>query len=207
MKQIIIFLLTAFLANCYSQKQSNFDVSLYEGLDLLGKPIVLAELPLRRLAINVYAPTCIPCVKEIPALNYLFQEVNKDKSLGLYMVVDPYDIVPDAEPTSSFDELYPKAKAIMEKEVSEKKIDLQILIMEKEVSEKKIDLPILIMKRPFRVSQGDGLITGRPETLLFKTKPLILFYNFIGPISEEKELNLIQTENKVKFFKLMLGGA
>lgn len=107
------------------------------------------------------------------------------------MVVDPYDIVPDAEPTSSFDELYPKAKAIMEKEVSEK----------------KIDLPILIMKRPFRVSQGDGLITGRPETLLFKTKPLILFYNFIGPISEEKELNLIQTENKVKFFKLMLGGA
>lgn len=191
MKQIIIFLLTAFLANCYSQKQSNFDVSLYEGLDLLGKPIVLAELPLRRLAINVYAPTCIPCVKEIPALNYLFQEVNKDKSLGLYMVVDPYDIVPDAEPTSSFDELYPKAKAIMEKEVSEKKIDLQILIM----------------KRPFRVSQGDGLITGRPETLLFKTKPLILFYNFIGPISEEKELNLIQTENKVKFFKLMLGGA
>ncbi|MBK6606274.1 MAG: TlpA family protein disulfide reductase [Leptospiraceae bacterium] len=191
MKQIIIFLLTAFLANCYSQKQSNFDVSLYEGLDLLGKPIVLAELPLRRLAINVYAPTCIPCVKEIPALNYLFQEVNKDKLLGLYMVVDPYDIVPDAEPTSSFDELYPKAKAIMEKEVSEK----------------KIDLPILIMKRPFRVSQGDGLITGRPETLLFKTKPLILFYNFIGPISEEKELNLIQTENKVKFFKLMLGGA
>lgn len=191
MKQIIIFLLTVFLANCYSQKQSNFDVSLYEGLDLLGKPIVLAELPLRRLAINVYAPTCIPCVKEIPALNYLFQEVNKDKSLGLYMVVDPYDIVPDAEPTSSFDELYPKAKAIMEKEVSEK----------------KIDLPILIMKRPFRVSQGDGLITGRPETLLFKTKPLILFYNFIGPISEEKELNLIQTENKVKFFKLMLGGA
>ncbi|MBK7057454.1 MAG: TlpA family protein disulfide reductase [Leptospiraceae bacterium] len=191
MKQIIIFLLTAFLANCYSQKQSNFDVSLYEGLDLLGKPIVLAELPLRRLAINVYAPTCIPCVKEIPALNYLFQEVNKDKSLGLYMVVDPYDIVPDAEPTSSFDELYPKAKAIMEKEVSEKKIELQILIM----------------KRPFRVSQGDGLITGRPETLLFKTKPLILFYNFIGPISEEKELNLIQTENKVKFFKLMLGGA
>ena len=191
MKQIIIFLLTAFLANCYSQKQSNFDVSLYEGLDLLGKPIVLAELPLRRLAINVYAPTCIPCVKEIPALNYLFQEVNKDKSLGLYMVVDPYDIVPDAEPTSSFDELYPKAKAIMEKEISEK----------------KIELPILIMKRPFRVSQGDGLITGRPETLLFKTKPLILFYNFIGPISEEKELNLIQTENKVKFFKLMLGGA
>ncbi|HRG45310.1 MAG: TlpA family protein disulfide reductase [Leptospiraceae bacterium] len=191
MKQIIIFLLTVFLANCYSQKQSNFDVSLYEGLDLSGKPVALSELPLRRLAINVYAPTCIPCVKEIPALNYLFQEVNKDKSLGLYMVVDPYDIVPDAEPTSSFDELYPKAKAIMEKEISEK----------------KIELPILIMKRPFRVSQGDGLITGRPETLLFKTKPLILFYNFIGPISEEKELNLIQTENKVKFFKLMLGGA
>ncbi len=191
MKQIFIFLILALLTNCYSKKQSNFDVSLYEGLDFSGKRIVLADLPLRRLAINVYAPTCIPCVKEIPALNSIYQEVNKDKSLGLYMVVDPYDIVPDADANNSFEDLFPKAKAIMEKEVLDK----------------KIELPILIMKRPFRVSQGDGLITGRPETLLFKTNPLILYYNFIGPLSEEKELNLIQNENKVKFFRLMLGGA
>ena len=79
--------------------------------------------------------------------------------------------------------------------------------MEKEVLEKKIELPILIMKRPFRVSQGDGLITGRPETLLFKMNPLILYYNFIGPISEGNETKFIENENKVKFFKLMLGGA
>ncbi len=190
MKQIFIFLLFTFLTNCYSQKQSNFDVSQYEGIDLSGNRIVLAELLVRRLAINVYAPTCIPCVKEIPALNYLFQEVKKDKTLAFYMVVDPYDIVPDADADSKFEDILPKAVAIMNKEVQEK----------------KIELPILIMKRPFRVSQGDGLITGRPETLLFKTKPLILYYNFIGPISEEKELKLIENENKVKFFKLMLGG-
>jgi thiol-disulfide isomerase/thioredoxin len=191
MKQIFIFLILVLLTNCYSKKQSNFDVSLYEGLDFYGKRIVLPDLQLRRLAINVYAPTCIPCVKEIPALNAIYQEVSKDKSIGFYMVVDPYDIVPDADANNSYEELFPKAKAIMEKEVLNK----------------KIELPILIMKRPFRVSQGDGLITGRPETLLFKTNPLILYYNFIGPLSEEKELNLIQNENKVKFFKLMLGGA
>lgn len=191
MKQIFFFLLFTFFITCYSQKQSNFDVSLYEGVDFSGKSVILKDLPLRRLAINVYAPTCIPCVKEIPALNYLYRDISQDKSLGFYMVVDPYDIVPDAEANTSFEDLYPKAKEIMEKEVQNK----------------KIELPILIMKKPFRVSQGDGLITGRPETLLFKTNPLILFYNFIGPISEESDLKLIPNENKVKFFKLMLGGA
>lgn len=190
MKPIFIFLIFTLLTNCFSKKQSNFDISLYEGVDLSGKNRLLSELPLRRLAINVYAPTCIPCVKEIPALNFLFQDISKDKSIGFYLVVDPYDIVPDSDPSMSFEELFPKAKSIMEKEVLDK----------------KIELPILIMKRPFRVSQGDGLITGRPETLLFKTNPLILYYNFIGPLSEEKDLNLIQNENKVKFFKLMLGG-
>ena len=191
MKQFLFFLSFTFLFTCYSEKQSNFDVSQYEGLDFSGNKVILKDLPFRRLAINVYAPTCIPCVKEIPALNYIYREISPDKTLGFYMVVDPYDIVTDAEPTTTFEELYPKAKAIMEKEVLAK----------------KIELPILIMKKPFRVSQGDGLITGRPETLLFKTNPLILYYNFIGPISEESELKLIPNENKVKFFKLMLGGA
>jgi thiol-disulfide isomerase/thioredoxin len=190
MKPIFVLLLISFVTSCYSKKQSNFDVSLYEGLDFSGNLVVLKDLPVRRLAINVYSPTCVPCVKEIPALNFIYQEVLKDKSLGFYMVVDPYDIVVEADANSSFEELFPKAKAIMQKEVVDK----------------KIELPILIMKKPFRVSQGDGLITGRPETLLFKTNPLILYYNFIGPISEEKDLRLIQNENKVKFFKLMLGG-
>jgi len=49
-------------------------------------------------------------------------------------------------------------------------------------------------------------MTGRPETLLFKTNPLILYYNFIGPLSEEKDISIIQNQNKIKFFKLMLGG-
>lgn len=191
MRHFFLILLLSFFVGCYSQKQSNFDISLYEGVDFSGNRIVLKDLPFKRLALNIYAPTCVPCVKEIPALNFIYNEVNKDKSLGFYMAVDPYDIVPDAENTDSFDSLYPKAKAIMEKEILEK----------------KIQLPILIMRRPFRVSQGDGLITGRPETLLFKTNPLILYYNFIGPLSEEKELGSIQNENKVKFFKLMLGGA
>jgi thiol-disulfide isomerase/thioredoxin len=96
MKQIFIFLLLTFISNCYSQKQSNFDVSQYEGIDLSGNRVVLSELLVRRLAINVYAPTCIPCVKEIPALNYLFQEVKKDKKkdrlelIGIYPAKNKY---------------------------------------------------------------------------------------------------------------------
>lgn len=178
------------ILSCYTQKQSNFDISEYEGIDLEGKSVVLSNLPeFRRIALNVYSPTCVPCVKEIPALNYLHSEMKRENLGAFFMVVDPYNVTAE-EDSVPFEEVSKKAAEIMKREVVEK----------------KIDLPVLIMKKPFKVEPKNGLITGTPETLLFKTKPLILYYNFIGAINESGNLEEIKKDNKVNFFKKVIGG-
>ena len=124
MKQFLFFLSFTFLFTCYSEKQSNFDVSQYEGLDFSGNKVILKDLPFRRLAINVYAPTCIPCVKEIPALNYIYREISPDKTLGFYMVVDPYDIVTDADMAASRLKSYtPRQKRLWKKKFLLKRLN------------------------------------------------------------------------------------
>ena len=189
MKFFKLLLILALLLGCSPEKESNFDVSGYQGLDLNGQNVVLSELRIEKIAINVYSPTCAPCVKEIPALNHIFQELEVSKKGKLYIVADPYTIVDNSE-NMSFDEVYKKAVPIL-------KVD---------AAKRKIFAPILVMKRPFRVFQGNGLVTGTPETLLFRTSPLRLYYNFIGPISEEQNPLLIPKDAKVQFFKRMIGG-
>lgn len=105
------------------------------------------------------------------------------------MVVDPYSIV-DSSENKSFEEVYPQA----------------VQLMQEEVIKRNITLPVIIMRPPFKVTPGGGLITGTPETLLLKTNPLILYYNFIGSISEKESIEAIQNDLKVKFFKRTVGG-
>lgn len=187
---IFLLILGVFaFGSCNSQRVSNLNVAQFEGFDLNGKLIKLDEIPASRIALNVYSPTCVPCVKEIPVLNHVYREISKNESLKFYMVVDPALLIENPA--------IPESEQI--KQATE--------IMKKEVIDKKIELPILIMKSPFKVIPEGGLITGTPETLLFKTKPLTLYYNFIGPISEKSELSEIQKENKVKFFIKTLGGS
>ena len=105
------------------------------------------------------------------------------------MVVDPYSII-DGMDGKPFEDVYPEA----------------MRVMKEEVKNRNIELPVLIMKPPFKVTPGEGLITGTPETLLFKTNPLILYYNFIGSISEQESLEVLKNDLKVKFFKRIIGG-
>lgn len=165
-------------------------MSKYEGVDFKGKIVKLVELKdVNRIALNVYSPTCVPCIEEIPALNYMDNFIRKERLGKMYMVVDPYFIVEGSE-DMSFQEVYLLAKNIMLGEVSKHSIKLDILIM----------------KKPFEVLPEKGLITGTPETLLFKTNPLVLFYNFIGPISVEKDIENLQKNSKILFFKRQMGG-
>jgi len=141
------------------------------------------------IALNVYSPDCVPCWKEIPTLNYLHTEIQtKFPNKILYLVVDPYQIIPDLPRTVAWGEAFAKAK----------------VRMEKEVKDRKILLPILFMKPPFEVKE-DFLVTGTPETLLFETKPLRLYYNFVGSISEESNLEEIKKDPKVNFFRHEFG--
>ncbi len=185
------FWIFIFLCSCYAKLESNFNLEKWEAVSLDGKIIRLSELNFTRLVLNVYSPDCIPCVKEIPTLNYLHNFISIKKDFKLYMVVDPYDIIESSE-SEDFAVILPKA----------------IQRMKKEVADKKINLEVLVMKKPFRVdsSNPNSLITGRPETLILKTFPLVLYYNFIGAISEANDISLIEKDDKVLFLKKILGG-
>lgn len=191
----LILLLVGFLS-CAKEKMVNFSAEKYEGISLEGEIVHLANINASRLALNVYSPTCVPCVKEIPTLNFLYHEFKdreaktvsgKNAGVKLYMVVDPYTVVPDSERMEE-SSVIPQA----------------IKIMQREVLQKKIDLPVLVMKKPFTVADN-WLVTGTPETLLFHTNPLVLYYNFVGSISEETNPEKLKLDTKVSFFKKMLG--
>jgi hypothetical protein len=191
MKSKILPLLVLFIfgMDCRTKRESNLNVQTFVGVDLTGKEVSLKDEKTPRVAINVYSPTCIPCFKEIPSLNYLRNEMLHSKLGEFYMVVDPYSII-DGMDGKPFEDVYPEA----------------MKVMKEEVKNRKIELPILIMKPPFKVIPGEGLITGTPETLLFKTNPLILYYNFIGSISEQESVEDLKNDLKVKFFKRIIGG-
>jgi hypothetical protein len=191
MKSKILPLLVLFIfgMDCRTKRESNLNVQTFIGIDLTGKEVSLKDEVTPRVAINVYSPTCIPCFKEIPSLNYLRKEMLHSKLGEFYMVVDPYNIV-DGMDGKPFEDVYPEA----------------MRVMKEEVKNRNIELPVLIMKPPFKVTPGEGLITGTPETLLFKTNPLILYYNFIGSISERESLEDLKNDLKVKFFKRIIGG-
>ncbi len=82
-----------------------------------------------------------------------------------------------------------------------------IPLVKDEIQKYKIQVPTILMKKPFRVSRTNSIITGTPETLLFKTKPFVLYYNFIGPISEEGNLERLSIDQKILFFKRMAGSS
>lgn len=183
----LLFLLI--FGQCAPSKSSFFGEAEWQAVDISGNPVQFSDFEYELVALNVYSPDCVPCWKEIPALNYIHSEILAQfPSRKLFMVVDPYQIVPDLPRTASWGEAFGKAKERMLSEVKER----------------KILLPVLFMKPPFEIKQG-GLVTGTPETLLFETKPLRLYYNFIGSISEESKLDAIQMDPKVKFFRHQFG--
>lgn len=188
-KILPLLVLLLFGMDCRTKRESNLNVQTFVGVDLTGKEVSLKDEKTPRVAINVYSPTCIPCFKEIPSLNYLRNEMLHSRLGEFYMVVDPYSLL-DGMDGKPFEDVYPEA----------------MRMMKEEVKNRKIELPVLIMKPPFKVTPGEGLITGTPETLLFKTTPLILYYNFIGSISEQESLEDLKNDLKVKFFKRIIGG-
>ncbi|TQE76153.1 TlpA disulfide reductase family protein [Leptospira noguchii] len=183
-----IFSLSGFY--CALSEQSNLGIQEFQGITLDGQPVRLSEVKASRLILNVYGPNCVPCIKEIPALNYLYQEMQKDPKVQFYMAVDPSLFFDNSEVMSE-DEMLTKV----------------IPLVKDEIQRYKIQVPILLMKKPFQVSRTNSIITGTPETLLFKTKPFILYYNFIGPISEEENPQRLIVDQKILFFKRMAGSS
>ncbi len=184
-----LFTLTFATIACTPARSSFFGEPEWVGVGFSGNEVVLDTLPYSRLVINVYSPDCVPCWKEIPALNYIESEWFKGRSdIKFYIAVDPYQILTEISETASWEEVYPKAKVRMLEEVKNRSIGAEMLFL----------------KKPFQVSQS-SLVTGTPETLLFETRPLRLYYNFIGSITEETDPKLLATDRKLQFLKHQIG--
>ncbi|WP_406600487.1 TlpA family protein disulfide reductase [Leptospira sanjuanensis] len=189
-RSFLFVLLTLFVNVCAPSEQPNLGVQDFQGVTLDGKIVRLSEVVAPRLVVNVYGPNCVPCIKEIPALNYLYREMQKDPKIQFYMAVDPALFFDEPE-TMSEEELLTKA----------------LPLVKEEIQKYGIQVPTLLMKKPFRVSRTGSIVTGTPETLLFKTKPFVLYYNFIGPISEEANPQRLSVDQKLLFFKRMAGSS
>ncbi|EMO61623.1 TlpA family protein disulfide reductase [Leptospira borgpetersenii] len=187
---LLCFVFCILTVHCTLSEQPNLGIHEFQGITLDGTLVRLSEVEAPRLVLNVYGPNCVPCIKEIPALNYLYQDMQKDPKIQFYMAVDPTLFFDEAE-TMSEEELLTKG----------------IFLVKEEIRKYGIQVPTLLMKKPFRVSRTGSIVTGTPETLLFKTKPFVLYYNFIGPISEEENPQRLSVDQKVLFFKRMAGSS
>jgi thiol-disulfide isomerase/thioredoxin len=153
-----------------------------------SEKISLGDLPYEVLALNVYSPTCIPCFQELPALERIYSRLTKDKRFGMFIVVDPNQV---SESTSG------------EYGINDP-IQRAILIMKQEVVKRNIQIPVLLLDLPFKVS-NESFVTATPETILIRTKPWNIYYNFIGSLSEESEISKIDSDSRVQFFFHQLG--
>ncbi|MEQ9363853.1 MAG: redoxin family protein [Leptospirales bacterium] len=188
----IALLLGLSLVACRPEVRSNFGVQTWEGLPLSGEyagatpgqTVRLANLESPGLILNVYSPTCGPCIEELPALNLLYARA---KELGVAMF-----IVATANPADHGLELSPEAPRA-------ERVDAIAGRLKADVARYGIQVPMMVMGDDFRVSARDGLITGTPETMFFRRSPLVLEYNFLGPLSAGQTSAQIAGETRFQF--------
>lgn len=180
-----LLFLSVIFVSCQPAVRSNFGLYRWKAQTLDGQMIDFSSLNTRALVLNFYSPTCGPCVDEIPALKEFYTTVQK-KGGTMYLVLERK---PDANgltlPTSASDQ------SVFEATRDRMKQDLL---------KYGISIPVVIMDRQFDIRQdGSTLISGTPETLFIRTKPLILEYNFIGPISTAKNLTDLTRDTRYQF--------
>lgn len=179
------FLLILFVlgVSCRPEVHSNFDVAKWSGKSLDNRPIQFSQIKSPGLVLNFYSPTCPPCIAELPALHALHREAQK-KNGQMYIVLEGrpeahgLEPVPATSPELAFN-------AIRDR-------------MQQDIQKFDIRIPVLILDPPFNISQS-GLITGTPETLFFQTNPLVLKYNFLGPLSQGETEAELQADSRFQF--------
>ncbi len=179
---IIVILMT--MISCAPGEKSRFGVENWKGETLDGKPVSFSSIDSARFVVNFYSPTCQPCIEEIPALNVYARELKKS-GIPVYMAVESW---PESNGLSLSD--------------SDPRERIMTAVKEriaKDVKKYNIEVPIVIMDEDFKITPGYGLITGTPETLVFDTNPLVLRFNFIGPISTATEEEDLSKDSRLIF--------
>ncbi len=191
--RFIIFFIFFLIFNCISNRyaiDTYFSNLTFRTLN--NHSFTLRDIKNPVFLINFYSPTCAPCVKELPALHLLYNELQK-YHFELFLVVEP-DLeknlpeVPERYKHQAFDD---------------NSMNYLIEVLNTEVKKRNIQIPILIVNPPFKID-SDQIITGTPETLIFTTSPLRLHYNFIGPISTSDNLEEIKKDTRFLFLLQIL---
>ena len=148
-----------------------------------GSPVDLNATP-GPLVLNVYSPTCFPCIQELPALERLYRESQR---LGgsMYLVVENDPLAAGLEP-----DYYGDPDERSEQVRDRLRIDIERF---------GIEIPVLILGDEFRVGREGSLVTATPETLFFSGSPKRLHYNFVGPLSVREDPAGLTDDTRLQF--------
>ncbi len=182
--QILVCLLLTGLTACRPEARSNFGVEQWGGRLLDGTMIRFSEVDAPGLVLNFYSPTCGPCIEEIPTFEQFAKEAGRRK-IPAYLVLDGHpsshglNLPADATPEDRF--------AVIRNRMLE------------DIRKYSIRVPVVVMDDLFAINKQYGIITGTPETLIFSTKPLVLRYDFVGPIGTQKDPASIEKQTRYQF--------
>ncbi|MBI3396741.1 MAG: redoxin domain-containing protein [Spirochaetia bacterium] len=144
-------------------------VEKWHGRTLDQKPMLFSAVEAKGLILNFYSPTCGPCIDELPSMSLLYKEALK-RGYAMFMAVDGH----------------PSASGIELPATDPKAFDALRARLEADIRKYSIEVPVVIMDTDFSIG-SDEMITGTPEALFFKTKPLVLEYDLVGPVSTADE--------------------
>ena len=193
----IIYVSLLFFVFCRPKLSSNFGVREWVGYDLAYKQIRFDELKTNGLVLNFYSPICLPCLAELPALEQVYERLQK-KNIAMYIALSSQLSINGIEATN-----VEKMSDMVDEEIDgEEKFKLRhkkiAERMKKDQRDYKILIPIIVMYDDFKIASNE-LVQATPETLLFKTKPLRLRYNFIGPLSTAKSQKALLEDSRFNF--------
>lgn len=171
------------LPGCRPERASNLGVESLAGQTLSGDSVRFAAIEAGGLILNVYSPTCGPCLEELPALHALQAESRK-LGVAMFLVVedDPVRHGIDLDPAASRAERFQRISARLREDQARY----------------NIEIPFVILDESFRVGPSE-LVTATPETLFFRMAPLQLEYNLVGPISAFSQPAEIQMDSRYRF--------
>lgn len=170
---------------CRPERISNFSVEQFQGRTLSGEPVRLADLDGPLLIANVYSPTCIPCIQELPALNQLYAAA-REAGVPMFLIAEN-----DPEEFGLEDRVAADAP-------EEERFEAVAARLKQDVLAYGIQPPVLVMDESFVVGP-DQLVTATPETLYFRQRPFAVEYNFVGPVSIREDPAELAGDTRMQF--------
>ena len=167
------------LMHC-NRQNSPFQMESWRARTIEGTEIKFSEINSPLLILNFYSPTCQPCIEELPALEILYSKAS-EKGASMFIVLE-------GRPESHG----------LEDSGEDPYISIRNR-MQEDIKRYNINIPVAVIYPEYPVFGEKGLITGTPETVILKTNPLVLKYNFVGPVASGRNLEEIMKDERLSY--------